>query len=97
MSKITHPPEAQWDTYWRSIYNRIERRLAWILVSLGIIVLMSWGIWELLGAILGEASVPLFIKVALLAVGTGGAILLVSVVREKLFVNRHDPYKEIER
>lgn len=97
MSKISSPPEELWGNYWRSVYNRIERGIGWILVSLAAVVLVSWGMWEGINALLDDTGVPGFIKVAILALGTGGVILLFSVMREKLFTYRHDPYKEVER
>ena len=33
----------------------------------------------------------------ILAVAAGLSVLAFSVIREKLFTHRHDPYKEIER
>ena len=35
MSRIAAPADAEWGAYWRSIYNRLERGVAWILVSIG--------------------------------------------------------------
>jgi len=96
-SKISNPPEEVWGNYWRSVYNRIERGIGWILVSLAAVVLIGWGLWEGINALMGDTGVPAFIKVAILALGVGGVILLFSVIREKLFTYRHDPYKEVER
>ena len=97
MSKISNPPEEQWGTYWQSVYNRIERGLGWILVSLGATVLTGFGLWQAITELLADADTPGFVKLAILALGVGGAMLLMSVVREKFFVRRHDPYKEVER
>jgi ferric-dicitrate binding protein FerR (iron transport regulator) len=97
MSKISTPPEEVWGNYWRNVYNRLERSLGWILVTLSAVVLAGWGMWEGLTALLADTGVPLFAKVAILALGLGGVILLFSVIREKLFTYRHDPFKEVER
>lgn len=97
MSTISNPPEEQWGTYWQSVYNRIERGLGWILVSLGATVLVIFGLWEALREMLADSDVPEFVKLAILALGAGGVLLLFSVIREKLFVRRHDPYEEVER
>lgn len=91
------PPDEVWDTYWVSVYNRFERGAGWVLISLASIVLFAYGAWHLVAALLADTSVPAVVRVSLVALLTGGAILLVSVVREKLFVYRTDPYKEIER
>lgn len=33
--KFMQPPEEVWDRYWLNVYNRIERGLGWILISIG--------------------------------------------------------------
>jgi hypothetical protein len=40
---------------------------------------------------------PWFLKVSLLALTVGTVVLLVSVVREKVFVGRRQRYKDVER
>lgn len=91
------PPEEVWDRYWTSVFNRIERGIGWILISLGSVVLLTYGAWKWLEALWGEAGLPLFVKLAIMAVAVGLLVLAVSVIREKLFTYRRDPYKEIER
>jgi len=91
------PPAEVWDGYWVSVYNRAERGVAWVLVSVGAIVLLVYGAWKWLEALWADAGVPGFVKVAIMAVATGLIVLAVSVLREKLFTYRRDPYKEIQR
>lgn len=91
------PPEEVWEGYWRSVYNRLERGIAWILVTLGVVVLSTWGIWKWLQVLFEDRSIPIWVKIALLAVAAGLLLLLLSTVREKYFTWRRDPYREIER
>ncbi|RKZ13064.1 hypothetical protein DRQ53_13905 [bacterium] len=91
------PPEEVWGRYWTSVYNRTERGIGWILASLGTIVLAGYAAWEIVQQILANSEIPLVIKLAIFAVALGGIILAVSVAREKFFIWRKDPYKEIER
>ena len=91
------PAEEVWDTYWVSVYNRTERGLGWILLSVGLLVLYGYGSWQWINALLSDESIPGFVRFALFAVMFGGAILLVSVIREKWFTGRKDPYKEVQR
>jgi len=79
------------------VYRRFERGAAWILVSVGAIVLLSWGLWQAVQDILGDTELPTFIKAGILALVAGGVILLVSVIREKLILRRSDPYKDVIR
>jgi ferric-dicitrate binding protein FerR (iron transport regulator) len=94
---LKRPPEEVWDTYWVSVYNRLERGFGWILVSIGVLILVSFGIWHGVHDLLADTGVPPFLKIAIFAVCVGLLMLLVSVIREKWFVRKRDPYKEVER
>lgn len=91
------PPEETWDTYWDGVYRRLERGIGWILVSLGAVVAGTWALWTAVEDILTDAGLPVVVKGALLALVAGGLLLLVSVAREKLFVWKSDPYKDVQR
>ena len=91
------PPEKMWDGYWNSVYSRLERGLAWILVSIGAIVVGSWGAWAGVKDLMADADLPLLIRWSILALIVGLVMLLVSVLRHRIFVSQSDPYKEIER
>lgn len=93
----TEPPEEVWGTYWVSVYNRVERGVGWILATLGLLVVVGYGIWQGVVELLADTGLPGFFKVALFVAAFGGLILLLSVVREKLFTRRRDPYREIQR
>ena len=91
------PPEEVWDTYWVSVYNRAERSLGWLLISVGLIGVMAWAGWQWVDALLTEAEIPIWVKLAIFATVLGGGIVFLSVVRERWFTRKHDPYKEVER
>ena len=95
--KLRNPPEEMWDGYWTSVYSRFERGLAWILVSVGAIVFGSWGAWAVVRDLMADTDLPTFVKWGMLALIVGLVMLLVSVLRHRLFVSKSDPYKEIER
>lgn len=94
---LRRPPDEIWEDYWTSVYNRVERGVGWILVSLGAIVLLSYALWHAAQEFLADASLPGFVKIAVLLTVVGVAALVVSVVREKLSLGRKDPYKDIQR
>lgn len=95
---LRHPPEEIWDRYWDSTYRRVERGIAWILVSAGATVLAAFWIWHAVEAFLADTSMPAGLKLAIAAVALGLFILAFSVVREKVFMARRDPYqKEVIR
>ena len=89
-------PEEVWKDYWASVYSRLERGIGWILLSLGAIVLVSYGVWEGVNSLIADTTTPWFIKAGLLAVTVGVVVLVVSVLREKLFVWRRQRYKDVE-
>jgi len=92
------PSEEIWDGYWRSVYNRTERGIAWLMVSLGAIVVGAWGVWQVLEDLLENDSLPVYVRMGIFAVALGFVILAFSVVREKYFMHRRDPYeKEVTR
>lgn len=90
-------PEEMWDDYWASVYSRVERGIGWVFVSIGAIILLAYGAWRGVEELLADAAMPWFIKAALLALMFGTVVLLVSVVREKLFLGPKQRYKDVER
>ncbi len=95
--KFKNPPSEIWDTYWVKVYNRIERGLAWILFSIGAIIVLIYSFYHLVDRILTDPELNPLLKTAILMLIAGLAILTVSVIREKLFVRKKDPYKEVQR
>lgn len=94
---LRRPPTEIWDTYWNGVYRRFERGLGWILVSIGAILLISYGAWMGVWELLDDTTTPVYVKYGLTALIVGLVVLFVSVVREKLFMRRSDPYKDIIR
>lgn len=90
-------PEMYWDDYWRQVYNRIERGISWILISLGAVVVLSFGLWTMVSELLADRALHPVLKTGILALLVGIIILFVSIVREKLMVRKVDKYKEVER
>ncbi len=94
---LRSPPQKIWDTYWTSVYHRFERGVGWVLLSLGAIASLSYGLWKAAQEILADTTIPGFIKGAILLAIVGAVVLFVSVAREKWFTYRSDPYKDIQR
>ncbi len=91
------PPEEIWEEYWVSVYNRCERGVGWLLITLSTVLLLSWTAWQAIEAMFADSAMPWYLKLAVLGVSIGAIILLVSVAREKWFVRRKDPYREVLR
>lgn len=86
-----------WDSYWTHVYNRLERSLGWILVSLGAIILLTFGAFQAVESMLADQEMPAIVKIGTLLLLGGAVVLFVSVLREKLFTQKSDPYQEVER
>jgi len=95
--RFSNPPAEIWEKYWTNVYYRLERGVAWILVSLGAIVLLTYGGFKAVESILADTTLALALKIALLAIMAGFAILIVSVIREKWITGKIDKYKEVLR
>ncbi len=90
-------PEMAWEEYWRHLYNRMERGIAWMLISLGLIILLGYASIDFVRDILHSTALTPFQKVGVFALMLGTVVLFVSVLREKLMVRRHDRYREVQR
>lgn len=95
--KFTAPAPEVWDRYWTSVYNRLERGLAWLLLSLGAVTLFAWGALLAAEAIWTDSEVPLLMKIAIFSVAGGLFLLFFSIIRERWFTSRHDKYNEVIR
>ena len=94
---FVEPEDRVWDQYWGGVYNRIERGTGWILFSLAAIALLIYGGFELIEGIIEDRTVGALMKVGLLALIGGLAILLVSVARERVYFWSRDRYKDVRR
>ncbi|MGH2568029.1 MAG: hypothetical protein ACRDGA_06785 [Bacteroidota bacterium] len=95
--KLKHPPEETWDRYWAGVYARLERGLAWLLISVGTALVLAIAGYHTVIEFLSSSDTPLVVKLAVAALVLGGAILLVSVAREKWYTSKSDKYREVIR
>lgn len=92
--KIADLPRTVWDGYWDRIHNRIERRIAWFVFIVGLIMLNGYWIYQAVT----DPGLRSFLGLALVFTIGGFAVLFLSVLREKLTVNKSDPYiREVKR
>ncbi len=91
------PSKEVWETYWEDVYRRLERGLGWILVSVGAAVFLTWSLWVAARDIIADTEIPGFVRWSILALLAGLVVLFVSVVRERLFMRKRDPYKDVIR
>lgn len=95
--KFVEPEERIWKLYWSGVYNRIERGVGWILFSIAAILLLIYGGFKAIEEIIKDPTVDMILKVALLILIAGLAVLFVSVLRERLYFRKKDRYKDVRR
>lgn len=92
--KFREPAKEVWEEYWLSIYNRLERTTGWSIFVLGAAALVAWGIYEFVT----DPTIEAIKKVLIGAPIIGLAVLLISVIRERIYKSKFDRYsKEVKR
>ena len=97
MVKYADLPDEVWDNYWHNLYRKTERGIGWILLSIGAILLLCFGTYELFSELYANPDAPLWLQVGLTAGAVGFIFLLVSYGRERLFAYNRDRYKEVTK
>ncbi len=95
--KLKNPSKEFWDAYWTGLYNKIERGIAWIAISIGALILIAYGSIQAVEEFFHDMETPLIVKIGTVILVFGFLVLLFSIIREKFFVSKHDKYKEIQR
>jgi len=95
--RFTDLPDRFWAGYWNGIYNRLERGIGWILLSIGAIIVLAFGGWELLNNFFLDENTSFVLRLGVGAGLLGVITLLISVLRERLFARKHERYEEVER
>jgi anti-sigma factor RsiW len=91
--KMVDPTDAFWERYWRSVYRRVERKTAWVLMLAGAVMI---AVYALRQAIESFHRVT-FETIAVLLFAAGFVLLLVSLIRERCHQYKNDPYKDVKR
>lgn len=94
---LVEPEDKIWQDYWSGIYNRVERRIGWILFSAAAILLLIYGGFRLIERFIKDPTVDIILKAGLLALIAGLAVLFVSVLRERIHFWKRDRYKDVRR
>lgn len=95
--KYADVPEHVWDNYWKSMYKRIELGIGWILLSIGGVLILSTAIFYLIRDFFMNPAEPLILKIGLATAIVGFFVLIVSVLRERIFAQKQDRYSEVKR
>jgi len=96
MKNNTYQQE-KFDDYWKKFYNKLERIIGWLIFTVGIVIIISYGLFKIFESIIVEKEMSIILKVGLFSVIAGMVFLLFSVIREKITLKKIDKYKEIDR
>jgi len=95
--KLADLSDQLWAGYWKGIYRRIERGAGWIFLSIGAIILLSLGVYQFFKEFFTDPNISLIVKVGVSTLSLGIIILLVSIIRERLFLFKTERYREVEK
>ena len=95
--RFIQPAEEHWDRFKRMVLHRLERSVGWSFFVIGVGILLGYGGYVALMALLTAEDVDLWVKAGTLLTLLGTAVLLVSIIRERLFLRRRERYDEVER
>jgi hypothetical protein len=91
--KLRVSDDAFWKDYWKSIARRTERRLGFVLLIAGVVMMLGY----LLLRVLRSPGLWSYEGVSIVVVLLGLIVIFISVVRERYHEHKHDPYREVER
>lgn len=92
--RIAELPEAVWEKYWTGIYNKVERSVAWFFFIIGSIIVSGYSLY----CVIVDPGVDSILRLGIVLTVIGTAVLFLSVLREKMAVNRKDRYiSEVDR
>jgi len=98
MMRFKEPGDEELERYWSGVYNRLERSIGWILLSVGIILTLCYGAFKVIEGMLLDETISDVLKVGVCALIAGLVVLFVSLLRERLVVRKVDRYsREVER
>ncbi len=95
--ELVEPEDRMWEQYWGGVYNRAERGIGWVVFSIAGILLLIYGGFTAIESVITDPGVRPLLKIGLLALLAGLAILFVSVVRERIYFWSKDRYKDVRR
>jgi len=89
--------QKDYDLYWSKFLNRLERVIGWFLFVVGILILVSYGLFQFILFLLKDIQLSLFVKAGIFLSVVGFVLLLFSVIRERLTLRKKDKFSEVNQ
>ncbi|MDZ7337396.1 MAG: zf-HC2 domain-containing protein [candidate division KSB1 bacterium] len=90
---LMEPETRIWQEYWSRVYNRIERGVGAVLLAVSLAALLIYAGFRVVEELIRDPSLAVPLKVAILAGIAGLVLLLLSIIRERLYFWRRDRYR----
>jgi anti-sigma factor RsiW len=91
--RLREPQDYEWDRFWQELYNRMERRVGWIVLMVGLIVTSA----ALIAWMCQTSLLATWMKVGLISVLIGLVILFLNVLRGRRRTLPFDRFKGVHR
>jgi len=89
--------QKDYDLYWSKFLNRFERVIGWFLFITGILILITYGLYQFILFLFKDTQLSLFVKAGIFLSVLGFVLLLFSVIRERLTLRKKDKYTEVDQ
>ena len=89
--------DAAMDRFWLGVYSRLERGLAWTLVSASTAVLLGYWAYVFATEFMVDASVPAIVRFGTAGLLLGILLLLLGALRERIRAHSTDPFRRVRR
>ena len=89
--------DAAMDRFWLGVYSRLERGLAWTLVSASAAVLLGYWAYVFATEFMADASVPAIVRLGTAGLLLGILLLLLGAIRERIRARSTDPFRRVRR
>ncbi len=89
--------DAALDRFWLGVYSRLERGLAWTLVSVSAAVLCGYWAYAFATEFMVDSGVHLLVRLGTAGLLLGTLLLLLGVVRRRIRAHANDPFRRIRR
>jgi predicted anti-sigma-YlaC factor YlaD len=90
-------PNVDIEVAWETIYRRMERGIGWVIMSVGLIILLVYGAWQMLNEFFLDPEVPFLVRFGTGAAIAGAIVLLISIGREVTTKYRSERYREVQK
>ena len=89
--------DAALDRFWLGVYSRLERGLAWTLVSVSAAVLLGYWAYVFATEFMVDACIPVVLRFGTAGVLLGILLLLFGALRERIRARSTDPFRRVRR